>query len=228
MSSKLKSLALAGAALTLSSVALAQDVPQTAAQRLVPDMAPTIEVTSPNLLGANGEIDPRFSQYGANTSPELNWTAGPDGTASYAVFLEDPIAGMDFTILHWAVIDIPADVTALPEGVPEGMAVAGLGNTMQAPNIMGNMAYAGPRPPAGPAHTYHFQVFALDGDVMFPEDMNFAGIIEAMQGHVLAWGELAAPFTAPADAAPAGNANAGGNGGAGAGANPGAPAPAGN
>lgn len=68
-----------------------------------------------------------------NISPEVSWSAGPDGTRAYALTMTDPDVPQDLslinkqgmtipedaprmTIHHWVLADIPAAVTALPAG----------------------------------------------------------------------------------------------------------------
>jgi len=104
------------------------------------------------------------SSYDQNVSLPVAWTAGPQGTESYAILLEDPDAKTaPLPVVHWIAWNIPASLTGLHEGMvtldriedPQGM--------RQGVNSMGTTGYKGPRPPAGdPAHHYHLEVFALD------------------------------------------------------------------
>ena len=58
---------------------------------------------------------------GTNKSPELNWTAGPSSTQSYAIVLQDltnATGGKPF--VHWAMWNIPAATTKLPAGLETG------------------------------------------------------------------------------------------------------------
>jgi phosphatidylethanolamine-binding protein (PEBP) family uncharacterized protein len=48
-----------------------------------------------------------------------------------------------------------------------------------------------------PPHHYHFQVFALDTTLELPDGFNRHALLKAMQGHVLAEGELIGQFQAP-------------------------------
>lgn len=192
---KLKNILIPAAMVAIAmSSAAAQEAPAIALDAFADAEIGTLEVTLPNLLDEGGEIAERFSQYGDNISPEINWSAGPDGTQSYAVIVEDPIAAMNFVVLHWTIYNIPANLTSLPEGIAEGRTVADIEGARQAKNVAEAFGYAGPRPPEGPAHNYHFQVFALDTTLDVPEDVALHDLLAAMQGHVLAAGELVANY----------------------------------
>lgn len=136
----------------------------------------------------NGEDIPfENTQYRSNTFPGLTWTAGPKGTKSYVIVMQDP--DMNFRgnpVPHWSMYNIPATVTALKAGFTEPPKGAAYGANYAGPAH----AYFGPRTPPGPKHRYHFQVFALD--VTIPEDprIDNTGLFAAMAGHVLASGEV--------------------------------------
>ena len=95
----------------------------------------------------------------AATEVGLAWTAGPAGTKSYVIIMQDTDGvrnGMPF--LHWTMLNIPANVTKLDAGMTSAPAGSQYGQ-----NYRGmNQPYLGPRTPAGPKHRYHVQVFALD------------------------------------------------------------------
>lgn len=56
--------------------------------------------------------------------PELNWTAGPAGTKSYAItFIDTTLAPANMNGYHWVVYDIPATVRALPESMRDASTV---------------------------------------------------------------------------------------------------------
>lgn len=138
-------------------------------------------------------------QYGAdgdNASPALEWDAGPEGTKSYVVIVDDPDADKPKPFTHWVAYDIPGDVIKLREGMPGTPILQEPKGLKQGANSMGSIGYTGPKPPVGdPAHHYHFQVFALDVETLGidPGAMR-EDVLEAMTGHVLRKGEITGTF----------------------------------
>lgn len=94
---------------------------------------------------------------GGETSPQLSWSPGPEGTRSYAVSCFDPDAPTGSGFWHWAVCDLPADVTSLATGDDRPASGRALRNETGEPGFVG----AGPPPGTG-VHRYFFVVDALD------------------------------------------------------------------
>ncbi len=143
-----------------------------------------LTVTSPAFKHM-GDIPFQNTQYQGNTFPGLEWTAGPAGTKSYAIIMQDTDGMMrNAPILHWTMFNISgtkldAGMTAVPAGATYG------------PNMRGaNQAYMGPRTPAGPKHRYHLQVFALDTTLAADAGATIESLTAAMKDHVLASGEI--------------------------------------
>ena len=131
-----------------------------------------------------------------NVSPALRWKAGPDGTQSYAVIMEDPDVSSEPPFVHWLLYNLPADTTELSPGVPGAAALEMPEGALQGRNDRGGLGYYGPRPPKGePAHHYHFQVFALDRQLDLPHAASRAELLEAMRGHVLVSDELVGRYS---------------------------------
>jgi para-nitrobenzyl esterase len=145
-----------------------------------------LTVTTP-AFKPGGDIPFENTQYRGNTFPGLSWTAGPAGTKSYAIIMQDADAmRAEMPILHWTMVNIPATLTKLEPGMTDPPSGAQYG-----PNIRGpNHAYMGPRTPAGPKHRYHFQVFALDTTLSDDARATYDALVAAMKGHVLASGEV--------------------------------------
>ena len=181
---------IAALALTTICVApsFAQSVRPIALQEFAPKSGARITVTTP-AFPDGGDIPFENTQYRGNTFPGLAWSAGPAGTKSYAVIMQDPDAQRNGQpILHWTIYNLPANVTKLdagmaPTGNPKGSSYG--------PNVRGDaQPYMGPRTPPGPKHHYHLQVFALDTTLTADPAMNYDGLTGAMKGHILASGEV--------------------------------------
>ena len=87
--------------------------------------------------------------------------------------------------MHWVLYDIPATVSELPEGASTALPAG----ARDGKNDNKETGYHGPCPPKG-RHRYFHKLYALDttlGDLGRPTKK---ALEEAMQGHVLAQGEL--------------------------------------
>ena len=153
-----------------------------------------LKVTSATLT-ADGYIPLINTGYGKNISPQVSWSKGPAGTQSYLLIMEDATAGMDRKgVLHWLAFNIPAGVTSLEEGItklPDGM-LLGAGQR-------GDLVYQGPHTPAGYTFHYAIQIFALDKKLDLQTGASRENVWEAMNGHVLAKGDVVGLFVGPAD-----------------------------
>ncbi|MEP6765096.1 MAG: YbhB/YbcL family Raf kinase inhibitor-like protein, partial [Gemmatimonadaceae bacterium] len=145
-----------------------------------------LKVSSPAFKDG-GDIPFDNTQYKANVFPGLSWSAGPAGTKSYAIIMQDGDGARNgVPFLHWTMFNVAASMTkldagmsAVPTGAQYGQNYKGL-----------NQAYLGPRTPAGPKHRYHIQIFALDNTLTLDDKATYADITAAMKDHVLASGEL--------------------------------------
>ena len=142
-------------------------------------------------ISAGGEIPKRETCQGADLSPQLAWSGAPANPQSFALILDDPDApGGTFT--HWLVWNIPAAAQELPENLPK---IAQLpGGASQGRNDFGNIGYGGPCPPPGKAHRYYFRLFALDTALNLKPGAGRRELERAMEGHILARGELMGRF----------------------------------
>ena len=106
----------------------------------------------------------------ANASPQLEWSGAPDGTKSYVVTCYDPDAPTPSGFWHWALVDLPADVTSLDAG--DGTPGASLpGSAFHVRSDWGSKDYGGAYPPDGDRpHRYYFVVHAVDVDSLGVDD----------------------------------------------------------
>lgn len=106
-----------------------------------------------------------FGCSGKNQSPPLKWTAGPEGTKSYAITVYDPDAPTGSGWWHWVVYNIPANVTELPAGAGEPTGKHLPQGARHGRTDFGSYAFGGACPPQGDKpHRYIFTVHALKTD----------------------------------------------------------------
>jgi len=136
-----------------------------------------LKITSP-AFEANGEIPNKYTCDGADINPPLHIEGIPKETQSLVLIMDDPDAPGG-TWDHWIVWNIPPVDTIEEDSVPgtEGR------------NDFRRQAYGGPCPPSG-THRYFFKVYALDTTLDLPPTATKADVEQAMEGHILAQGEL--------------------------------------
>jgi len=155
-----------------------------------------------------------FARYGEEKSPPLAWTGAPEGTQSFALISDDPDA-VEFELgvlsprVHWLIWNIPAEGTELAERVATTTDVLAIGlNTRQGINDFSQIGWSGPCPPPNIMsvsqhlsdsqklqktqypHAYRFTVYALDTELDLAAGANKNDLLAAMDGHILAGGEL--------------------------------------
>jgi Raf kinase inhibitor-like YbhB/YbcL family protein len=133
---------------------------------------PAFAVTSTDI--ADGEPIRRpqlsgvFDAGGQDISPHLSWSGFPAETKSFAITCYDPDAPTGSGFWHWAIADVPAEVTELPTGAgsPERSpmlprsAIALRGDA-------GVAGFLGAAPPVGHGpHRYVYAVHASDVEML--------------------------------------------------------------
>ncbi len=172
------------------------------AQSVTPPM--TLHTTA---FEDGGIIPVKYSQAaegaapGEGTSPALMWTNVPAGTKSFVLHMHDVDFAREKTTddqVHWLVWNIPADKTALPEGLPRG---AQLPDGSYQISVTGPV-YRGPGAAAsGPLHHYVFEVYALD--IVLDQEpaadafLTRTAVMQAMQGHVVGKAAYVGRFRRP-------------------------------
>jgi Raf kinase inhibitor-like YbhB/YbcL family protein len=146
---------------------------------------------SSSTFKSGGAIPDLYSSYGQGASPPLAWSGAPKTTQAFVLILQDPDAPTPRPFIHWLVWNIPGSARGLEQGaLPAG---AAQGKLM----FVNKVGYMGPMPPPGPAHHYHFQLFALDQPLDLPAGAEIDALTGAMKGHVLASGELVGTYKKP-------------------------------
>jgi Raf kinase inhibitor-like YbhB/YbcL family protein len=165
--------------------------------RVTPRSGAAIEVSSGD-FEAEGPIPERNVASGGNRSPALSWTR-VEGAGSYVIVVEDPDAPRERPFVHWMIWNIPGNASELPAGLQVAQHPNGPQGPIQGRNDHGDYGWWGPSPPPGHGvHHYHFQVFALDGPLGLHPDADLRTLTQAMQGRILADGELVATYETPA------------------------------
>ena len=133
-------------------------------------------------------IPQRYTADGADISPPLDWSDGPEGTQSFAIVCDDFDAPSG-PFVHWVAFNIAGDQRVLPEN-----AVVGSGGLLQGVNGFGETRYAGPKPPPGWTHRYVFHIYALDSTLDLRQGATRAELDRAIDGHLLAVGAFSGSY----------------------------------
>ncbi|WP_024440466.1 MULTISPECIES: YbhB/YbcL family Raf kinase inhibitor-like protein [unclassified Mycobacterium] len=126
---------------------------------------PTFTLTSTSLTDGQSlgkaQVSGIMGAGGEDASPQLSWSGFPEETRSFAVTCYDPDAPTASGFWHWAVANLPATCTELPEGAGDGSLLPGDALTLV--NDAGMRRYVGAAPPAGHGtHRYYVAVHAVD------------------------------------------------------------------
>jgi len=149
-----------------------------------------MELTS-SAFAQNADIPSLYTCEGSDQSPPLAWSGVPAGTRSLALIVDDPDApdpaAPKMTWVHWVLYNLPPDTPGFaagksrPSDLPPG--------TREGRNDWQREGYGGPCPPIG-RHRYVHKLYALDTVLPVLKPATKAALEKAMQGHILAKGEL--------------------------------------
>jgi len=146
-----------------------------------------IELTS-SAFEPGGEIPAAHTCQGDDLSVPLAWSGVPAGAKSLALIVDDPDApdpqAPKMTWVHWVLYDIPPDCAGLTAGVKDLPA-----GTREGLNDWKRTGWGGPCPPIG-RHRYFHKLYALDTVLPDLDRPTKDRLLAAMEGHVLAQGEL--------------------------------------
>ncbi|SDD53645.1 YbhB/YbcL family Raf kinase inhibitor-like protein [Auraticoccus monumenti] len=168
-------------------------------------VVPTFELTSSSVQDGAAWAPAQLSGLfgvpgGQDVSPALSWSGAPAATLSYAVTVYDPDAPTGSGFWHWAVANVPAAVTSLPEGAGDETGAQLPAGAFQLPNDARMARYVGGAPPPGHGpHRYFVTVTALDvAEIGVARDGTPAFLGFTVAGHVLARAHLVATAETPA------------------------------
>lgn len=125
-----------------------------------------------------GHIPPLYTCEEKDINPPVEIKGMPEDTVTLAIIVEDPDAP-NGTFYHWLMWNI------LPTHVINENTSPGICGK----NGFGDNKYGGPCPPDG-EHRYFFRIYALDTELDLPEGSSYQELVDAMEGHILASGEL--------------------------------------
>jgi Raf kinase inhibitor-like YbhB/YbcL family protein len=143
-----------------------------------------------------GNIPDRCGCKGAGASPELSWTDPPPGTKGFALVMDDRDAALGHLHRHYFVHWLAFDLDPTRRELPEAIAKQSLGvDERLGSNDVPTLGYLGPCPDSGSTHHYALTLYALDVRLGLPEGTNGRVLLKAIDGHILARGELMGTYT---------------------------------
>jgi len=138
-----------------------------------------------------GRIPTEYTSDGTDISPPLSWSGSPEGAKTFALIVDDPDAPSG-AFTHWVIFNIPGTARQLRENLP-GLETLPDGS-VQGTNDFGKIGYGGPSPPSGSTHKYRFRIYAVDTQLKLPAGSSKQELLSAIDGHVLATGELTGKY----------------------------------
>jgi Raf kinase inhibitor-like YbhB/YbcL family protein len=136
-----------------------------------------LSVKSPAFIN-NGFIPAKYTCDNASINPPLEIHGIPENAKSLALIMDDPDAPSK-TFDHWIMWNIPVTKKIGENSAPG----------VQGKNGREENKYTGPCPPSG-VHHYHFRIYALDTQLDLGSATYKNELLKAMDGHILAMGEL--------------------------------------
>lgn len=150
----------------------------------------TFRITSKSFTDG-GVLPARFSCKGAGLSPPLSWQGAPAETKCFALICDDPDAPRG-NFVHWVLYDLPANVTALPEGIKSAGQLPSGAKAGKNDSLSGAI-FVPACPPAG-EHRYFFRIYASGRPTNLKPGARKEELIKAMGGHILAEAQIMARF----------------------------------
>lgn len=134
----------------------------------------------------------KYTCDGEDASPSVRIHGLAGSAESMAMILVDPDAPAG-TFVHWLIWNLlPSE--SVPEAMPREGEVSDPVAAVQGTNDFGEIGYAGPCPPQGPAHRYILLVYAMDSELDLAPGSGRSDLESAIEGNILQSGEAAATY----------------------------------
>ena len=130
---------------------------------------------------------------GQDLSPHLAWSDFPEQTKSFAVTVFDPDAPTPSGFWHWAIFNVPKDITELTQGIGSDSGVLPA-DSIALKNDRSLTTFIGAAPPVGTGkHRYFFVIYALDTEKLeLSPEATPAFLTFNLLSHTLAWASITA------------------------------------
>jgi Raf kinase inhibitor-like YbhB/YbcL family protein len=153
-------------------------------QKAIPEVSEMITVSS-SAFHDGQPLPSRFTCDGDGDPPPLAWDHVPKDAAALAIVVDDPDAPKG-TFVHWVLLDLPVETTALEAGgIPSG--------ATQAKNSAGKASYYPPCPPSG-THRYRFTVYALSQRTGLSGGADMDDALDVVRSSATAQGRLVGTY----------------------------------
>jgi hypothetical protein len=138
----------------------------------------------------NGFMLEKHTGFGQDISPEFQLLNISSSATSIAIIMDDLDIPFMKSLNHWVIWNIPK-MELIPENIPYGSPVTSMGNAIQG-KAYGKNRYRGPKQPffIKSTHNYLFQFYVLDCFLSLDMNATKEDVINAMQGHIIQYGEI--------------------------------------
>lgn len=137
-----------------------------------------------------GTIPRKYTCFGDDISPPLNWDNIPKGTESFVIIMEDPDAFL-IDAVHWIIYNIPGNSRELEEGVMKAKWLPN--DAIHGENSFRTVGYSGPCSKLR-KHKYQIYIFALDKKLPTEIGLRKNELIKKIKNHIIGFGKLSAKF----------------------------------
>lgn len=137
-----------------------------------------------------GTIPSKYTCFGDDISPPLEWDSIPDNTKSFIIIMEDPDAFL-IDAVHWIIYNIPGNLNYLDEAVLKAKWLPN--DAIHGENSFNTIGYSGPCPKLR-THKYEFSIFAIDTILPVNIGIKRNEIIDAIRNNVIGFGKLNGKF----------------------------------